>query len=57
MAAPHDLAEFRLLRVLRSGFGGAAFLQLWNAQAGAMWSVFRAMVDRDADGAFTGVRQ
>lgn len=49
MAAPHDLAEFRLLRVLRSGFGGAAFLQLWNAQAGAMWSVFRAMVERDAD--------
>jgi hypothetical protein len=49
MSQPLDLAEFRLLRALKSGLGGAAFLQLWNAQAGATWSVFRALVDRDAD--------
>lgn len=49
MAAPLDLAEFRLVRALKSGYGGAAFLQLWNAQAGAMWSVFRALVDRDSE--------
>lgn len=45
--SPVDLAEFRLLRALRSGGAGAPFIQLWNAQAGAMWSVFRAMVERD----------
>ena len=43
-----DLAEFRLLRALRSGTG-AAFTQLWNAQAGAAWSVFRALVDADSE--------
>lgn len=48
MAATLDLAEFRLLRAAKSG-GGAAFTQLWNAQAGAAWSVFRAMVERDDD--------
>ncbi len=47
--SPVDLAEFRLLRALRSGAGGAPFVQLWNAQAGAMWSVFRAMVERDEE--------
>jgi hypothetical protein len=49
MPDPLDLAEFRLLRALKSGHGGAAFLQLWNAQAGATWSVFRALVDRDVE--------
>ncbi len=49
MATPLDLAEFRLLRALKSGFGGAAFIQLWNSQAGAVFSVFRALVDRDAE--------
>lgn len=43
-----DLAEFRLLRALRAGTG-AAFTQLWNAQAGAAWSVFRALVNEDSE--------
>lgn len=43
-----DLAEFRLLRALRAGTG-AAFTQLWNAQAGAAWSVFRALVAEDSE--------
>ncbi len=43
-----DLAEFRLLRALRAGTG-AAFIQLWNAHAGAVWTVFRALVDHDRE--------
>ncbi len=46
---PLDLAEFRLLQALRADPAGPAFTQLWNAQAGAGWSVFRALVDRDDD--------
>ncbi len=46
---PLDLAEFRLLQALRASPAGPAFTQLWNAQAGAGWSVFRALVDRDED--------
>ena len=51
MSAPADLAEFRLLRALRAGQPGA-FPTLWNAQAGATWSVVRALAadDREALG-------
>lgn len=57
MSAPADLAEFRLLRALRGGQPGA-LPSLWNAQAGAMWSVVRAMcnTDRDAIGWMTSFR-
>lgn len=47
-STPSDLAEFRLLRALRAGQPGA-FPSLWNAQAGASWSVFRALCDTDAE--------
>jgi hypothetical protein len=43
-----DLAEFRLLRALRAGQPGA-FPTLWNAQAGAIWSVIRAMCETDPE--------
>lgn len=46
MPAPADLAEYRLLRALRAGQPGA-FPSLWNAQAGAVWSVVRALCDSD----------
>ncbi len=46
---PLDLAEFRLLRALKANSGGAPFTQLWNAHAGAAWSVLRALVERDAE--------
>lgn len=46
-APPLDLAEFRLLQALRASPAGPVFTQLWNAQAGAAWSVFRALVDGD----------
>lgn len=48
MAAPADLAEFRLLRALRAGQPGA-FPSLWNAQIGSVWSVVRAMTASDAE--------
>jgi hypothetical protein len=48
MSAPADLAEFRLLRALRAGQPGA-FPTLWNAQAGAVWSVIRALANTDAE--------
>lgn len=43
-----DLSEFRLLRALRAGQAGA-WPSLWNAFAGDIWSVFRALVDTDAE--------
>jgi len=43
-----DLAEFRLVRALRGGQPGA-FPTLWNAQAGALWSVTRAVCATDAE--------
>lgn len=43
-----DLAEFRMLRALRAGQPGA-FPSLWNAQAGALWSVTRALCATDAE--------
>lgn len=43
-----DLAEFRLVRALRAGQPGA-IPTLWNAQAGAIFSVIRAMTTTDAD--------
>lgn len=43
-----DLSEFRLLRALRAGQPGA-WPSLWNAFAGDIWSVFRALVDTDAE--------
>lgn len=43
-----DLAEFRLVRALRAGQAGA-FPTLWNAQAGAIFSVIRAMTATDAE--------
>ncbi|MFZ5475773.1 MAG: hypothetical protein ACOZNI_03265 [Myxococcota bacterium] len=57
MTAPADLAEFRLLRALRGGQPGA-FPSMWNAQAGAAWSVVRAMcgTDREAIGWMTSFR-
>lgn len=47
MPALADLASFRLVRALRAGQPGA-FPSLWNAQAGSVWSVVRAMVATDA---------
>lgn len=51
MGATADLAEYRLLRALKAGQPGA-FPSLWNAQAGAVWSVVRALcaTDREAVG-------
>ncbi len=48
MTGPADLAEFRLVRALRAGQPGA-FPTLWNAQAGAIWSVLRALCRTDAE--------
>ncbi len=48
MTAPADLAEFRLVRALQTGQPGA-FPTLWNAQAGAVWSVIRALCATDAE--------
>lgn len=48
MAAPADLAEYRLLRALKAGQPGA-FPSLWNAQAGAVWSVVRALCASDPE--------
>lgn len=48
MTAPADLAEFRLVRALQTSQPGA-FPTLWNAQAGAVWSVIRALCRHDAD--------
>lgn len=45
---PADLAEFRLVQALRAGRPGA-FPTLWNAQAGAIWSVVRALCETDAE--------
>jgi hypothetical protein len=47
-APPADLAEFRLARALRTG-GPGAFVQLWNGQAGATWSVFSACCAHEAE--------
>lgn len=47
MAHLANLADFRLLRALRGGQPGA-FPNLWNAQAGAIWSVVRALCPDDA---------
>lgn len=46
MAHLANLADFRLLRALRGGQPGA-FPSLWNAQAGATWSVVRALCTDD----------
>jgi hypothetical protein len=56
-SGPADLAEFRLVRALRSGQAGA-FPTLWNAQVGAIWSVIRALTadDREAVGWTTSFR-
>ena len=43
-----DLSEFRLLRALRAGQPGA-WPSMWNAFAGDIWSVFRALVDSDTE--------
>lgn len=48
VSAPADLAEIRLLRALRGGQPGA-FPTLWNAQAGAIWSVIRALCPTDVE--------
>lgn len=48
VSAPADLAEVRLLRALRGGQPGA-FPTLWNAQAGAIWSVIRALCSTDVE--------
>lgn len=45
---PADLAEFRLARALRTG-GPGAFVQLWNGQAGATWSVFSTCCAHEAE--------
>lgn len=56
-SGPADLAEFRLVRALRTGQAGA-FPTLWNAQVGAIWSVIRALCaeDREAIGWTTSFR-
>ncbi|MDP2316047.1 MAG: hypothetical protein Q8P41_24330 [Pseudomonadota bacterium] len=48
MTAPADLAEFRLVRALQTNQPGA-FPTLWNAQAGAIWSVIRALCTTDTE--------
>lgn len=48
MTAPADLAEFRLVRALQTSQPGA-FPTLWNAQAGAIWSVIRALCATDIE--------
>ncbi len=48
-APPLDLAEFRLVRALRAREGEGPFTQLWNAQAGHLWSVVRGVVRSDAE--------
>ncbi|MDP2304474.1 MAG: hypothetical protein Q8P18_00435 [Pseudomonadota bacterium] len=48
MTAPADLAEFRLVRALQTSQPGA-FPTLWNAQAGAIWSVIRALCTTDTE--------
>jgi hypothetical protein len=48
MTAPADLAEFRLVRALQTAQPGA-FPTLWNAQAGAIWSVIRALCATDTE--------
>ncbi len=48
MSAPADLAEFRLVRALRASQPGA-FPALWNAHAGATWSVIRALCLTDGE--------
>lgn len=49
MPATLDLAEFRLLRALREQGGEGPFTQLWNAQAGHLWSVLRGVFGRDEE--------
>lgn len=48
MAASADLAEYRILRALRGEQPGA-FPSLWNGQAGAIWSVVRAVCSSDTE--------
>lgn len=43
-----DLSEYRLARAVQTGQVGA-FPTFWNAQAGKLWSVARAMSASDAD--------
>ncbi|MBM4365437.1 MAG: hypothetical protein FJ102_04430 [Deltaproteobacteria bacterium] len=48
-APPLHLAEFRLVRALRAQEGEGPFTQLWNAQAGHLWSAVRGAVRSDAE--------